>query len=153
MATKLSFEGNLCNIVSNGHKIAQAHRTDLLYVLHGTPCKPIVAHIVYSPSPYLNPNTTLTANVAKSEVSKASSIIWHRRLVHIDPKSIYKLDQKNMVEGMELTDRLKSDHSPCKACLEGNQTRQPISDKSRADNPRVLYRIHSDICGPMPTMS
>ena len=43
------------------------------------------------------------------------------------------------------------DKSICKACLEGKQHCDPILTKSDVENPRVLHRTYSDVCGPMET--
>src|ERR1700704_5210928 len=41
----------------------------------------------------------------------------------------------------------------CGACLKGKQSRKPIPNESDIENPRVLHRTYSDICGPMETTS
>ena len=57
-----------------------------------------------------------------------------------------------MVTGMEIGSDDATGHT-CVPCLEGKQTWDNIPKKSTTVHPRILYRIHSDLCGPMETKS
>ena len=43
------------------------------------------------------------------------------------------------------------DEDQCVPCLEGKQHRTIIPTESEVENPRVLHRTYSDVCGPMET--
>jgi hypothetical protein len=43
--------------------------------------------------------------------------------------------------------------TPCEPCLKGKQTRSEIPKQSATRADTVLGRIHSDVCGPLPTQS
>jgi hypothetical protein len=58
-----------------------------------------------------------------------------------------------MVRGMEVSGSITDEKQVCKPCLEGKQPRKPIPDESTIENPRVLHRTYSDVCGPMETPS
>lgn len=58
-------------------------------------------------------------------MSKATLEIWHRRLGHANIKNVLKLEEKDMVSGMEVIGSKDHNASTCKAC--------------------------SDVCGPMET--
>jgi len=54
-----------------------------------------------------------------------------------------------MVTGMEIIDDvLNHNDREYKACLKGKTTRNVIPKKSDVENPRRLYRIYSNVCGP-----
>ena len=100
----------------------------------------------------LEPATLETVFVAKTKRSKATLGIWHCRLGHIALDAIKQLSSHNMVTGMEIGSNDATGHA-CIPCLEGKQTWDDIPKKSTTVHPRILYRIHSDLCGPMETES
>ena len=69
-------------------------------------------------------------------------------------QSIEKLANSSMVTGMrvlsdEESNEKKEHKIHCIPCLKGKTTWKPISKKSTVDNPKVLYRVFSDVCGPL----
>ncbi|GKF39056.1 putative ribonuclease H-like domain-containing protein, partial [Tanacetum coccineum] len=65
------------------------------------------------------PKESLTCLVAKA--TSDESMLWHRRLGHINFKNINKLVKDNLVKGLP-TKRFKNDQT-CVACLKGKQHR------------------------------
>ncbi|GJV54665.1 ribonuclease H-like domain-containing protein, partial [Tanacetum coccineum] len=65
------------------------------------------------------PKETLTCLVAKA--TSDESMLWHRRLGHINFKNINKLVKDNLVRGLP-TNRFENDQT-CIACLKGKQYR------------------------------
>jgi len=54
-----------------------------------------------------------------------------------------------MVTGMEIIDDvLNYNDGEYKVCLKGKTTQNVIPKKSDVENPRRLYRIYSNVCGP-----
>ncbi|GJS28018.1 putative ribonuclease H-like domain-containing protein [Tanacetum coccineum] len=90
------------------------------------------------------PKETLTCLVAKA--TSDESMLWHRRLGHINFKNINKLVKDNLVRGLP-TKRFENDQT-CVACLKGKQHR--ASCKSKVLNPitKPLFMLHMDLFGP-----
>ncbi|GJT00955.1 putative ribonuclease H-like domain-containing protein [Tanacetum coccineum] len=90
------------------------------------------------------PKESLTCLVAKATLDE--SMLWHRRLGHINFKSINKLVKENLIRGLPLK-RFENDQT-CVACLKGKQQR--ASCKSKVLNPitKPLFMLHKDLFGP-----
>ncbi|GJW48013.1 putative ribonuclease H-like domain-containing protein [Tanacetum coccineum] len=90
------------------------------------------------------PKESLTCLVAKSTLDE--SMLWHRRLGHINFKNINKLANDNLVRGLP-TKRFENDQTRV-ACLKGKQ--QKASCKSKVLNPitKPLFMLHMDLFGP-----
>nr|GEW59984.1 ribonuclease H-like domain-containing protein [Tanacetum cinerariifolium] len=65
------------------------------------------------------PKESLTCLVAKATLDK--SLLWHRRLGHINFKNINKLVQENLVRGLPI--KRFENNQTCVACLKGKQQR------------------------------
>ncbi|GKB21998.1 putative ribonuclease H-like domain-containing protein [Tanacetum coccineum] len=87
---------------------------------------------------------SLTCLVAKATLDE--SMLWHKRLGHINFKNINKLVRDNLVRGLP-TKRFENDQT-CVACLKGKQHR--ASCKSKVLNPitKPLFMLHMDLFGP-----
>ncbi|GKD94522.1 putative ribonuclease H-like domain-containing protein [Tanacetum coccineum] len=90
------------------------------------------------------PKESLTCLVAKATLDE--SMLWHRRLGHINFKNINKLVKDNLVRGLP-TKHFENDQT-CVACLKGKQHR--ASCKSKVLNPitKPLFMLHIDLFGP-----
>ncbi|GJZ75961.1 putative ribonuclease H-like domain-containing protein [Tanacetum coccineum] len=90
------------------------------------------------------PKETLTCLVAKA--TSDESMIWHKRLGHINFKNINKLVKENLVRGLPL--KYFENDQTCVACLKGKQHR--ASCKSKVLNPitKPLFMLHIDLFGP-----
>lgn len=71
----------------------------------------------------------------------APLMVWHRRYGHIAPSTIIEIANKNLVEGLNLTDRKIED---CEACLITKSRRSPFLATS-SPAPHLLYRIFIDL--------
>ncbi|GJR52901.1 putative ribonuclease H-like domain-containing protein [Tanacetum coccineum] len=89
------------------------------------------------------PKDSLTCLVAKA--TSEESMLWHRRLGHINFKNINKLVKENLVRDLPLK-RFENDQT-CVACLKGKQHR--ASYKTKAFNPitKPLFMLHMDLFG------
>ena len=151
---KVNFESYDCCIMDKGSNlVAKAQRKGSLYVLTCTPCVMTAARIAYGPTLVADAATPLAAHTARTCISRADLITWHRRLGHINTNSVLKLFRKGMVDGMEIAGTLRHSINPCESCLEGKQTRADIPKWSHACSPRNLHRAYSDLCGPTQTTS
>ncbi|GJZ16503.1 putative ribonuclease H-like domain-containing protein [Tanacetum coccineum] len=90
------------------------------------------------------PKESLTCLVAKA--TSDESMLWHRRLGHINFKNINKLVKDNLVRGLP-TKHFENDQT-CVAYLKGKQHR--ASCKSKVLNPitKPLFMLHMDLFGP-----
>ncbi|GJZ81599.1 putative ribonuclease H-like domain-containing protein [Tanacetum coccineum] len=90
------------------------------------------------------PKESLTCLVAEATLDE--SMLWHKRLGHINFKNINKLVKDNLVRGLP-TKRFENDQT-CIACLKGKQHR--ASCKSKVLNPitNPLFMLHMDLFGP-----
>ncbi|CAG4987165.1 unnamed protein product [Colias eurytheme] len=81
----------------------------------------------------------------------ATSMLWHRRLGHINSKDLNSM-KNGAVEGVSFPEKAEIDKSQCITCCEGKLARLPFTHSgSRCDS--VLEVVHADVCGPMETIS
>lgn len=148
---EVTFDGSTCKILANGRVAARARKQDSLYILEILPRKTARAYVLQGPSVALNPEASITALTSCMLTSSASLSTWHRRLGHINFDAVSKLLRKDMVNGIKVTGPSTHDKAVCQPCLKGKQHRDTIPKKSDVENPKVLHRTYSDVCGPMET--
>ena len=78
--------------------------------------------------------------------------LWHQRFGHLGYQNLNLLNDKSMVDGMNITMKCNIDE-PCEACVMGKQHREPFPKKSESKTREVLELIHSDVNGPLPVNS
>lgn len=76
---------------------------------------------------------------------------WHRVFGHRDTKAIKEMYDNGLIEGMRLVE-CNCQHD-CEVCLKAKTTRLPFPDKSMNHSKSVLEVVHTDVCGPMQTVS
>lgn len=77
--------------------------------------------------------------------------LWHRRLGHVNYKSIVKMNGKNLVIGLDGINN--NNNFSCVDCAKCKMTESPYPKEAQNRATTVLGRVHSDICGPMPKQS
>ena len=160
--------GNIVNFMPQGRcEIVDARTNTLygtaqckenLYILNTTTVTEEHTYICATSTDFSEPDTDLdpssepqlAAFKAKVETSKATLSTWHRRLGHTMVESVRRLFRKKMVTGMQITDD-DTHGRTCIPCILGKQTRTPIPKVADYDNPDILSRLFSDLCGPMQT--
>nr|GEZ67808.1 hypothetical protein [Tanacetum cinerariifolium] len=90
------------------------------------------------------PHKKLTCLIAKASVDK--SMQWHRRLGHLNFKTMNKLVRSNLVKGLP-SKSFKNDHS-CVACLKGKQHKASCKSKLVNSVSKPLHTLHMDLFGP-----
>ncbi|GKA25923.1 putative ribonuclease H-like domain-containing protein, partial [Tanacetum coccineum] len=90
------------------------------------------------------PKDGLTCLVAKA--TSEESMLWHRRLGHVNFKNINKLVKENLVRDLPLK-RFKNDQT-CVACLKGKQHRASCKTKAFSPITKPLFMLHMDLFGP-----
>nr|GEZ05035.1 hypothetical protein [Tanacetum cinerariifolium] len=86
----------------------------------------------------------LTCLFAKATLDESN--LWHRRLAHINFKTINKLVKGNLVRGLP-TIFFENDNT-CIACKKGKQHRASCKTKPVSSVDQPLYRLHMDLFGP-----
>ena len=82
-------------------------------------------------SPRAPPTQKMTL-AAASTVSNAPLVLWHKRLAHINYKSIIRMVGKNAVRGIQLAEGSKPSDELCSGCALGKMSRLPFEEKLRS---------------------
>nr|GEW16713.1 hypothetical protein [Tanacetum cinerariifolium] len=90
------------------------------------------------------PQKDLTCLHAKD--TKDKSMLWHRRLGHINFKITNKLVKENLVRGLP-SKRLENDQT-CVSCLKGKQHKVSFKSKFQNSISQSLFMLHMDLFGP-----
>nr|GEX49087.1 ribonuclease H-like domain-containing protein [Tanacetum cinerariifolium] len=90
------------------------------------------------------PHKDLTCLVAKASADEC--MLWHRRLGHLNFKTMNKLVRHNLVRGLP-TKCFENDHT-CTACLKGKQHKASCKSKLVNSVSKPLYTLHMDLFGP-----
>nr|GEY28454.1 putative ribonuclease H-like domain-containing protein [Tanacetum cinerariifolium] len=95
------------------------------------------------------PHKDLTCLVVKASADEC--MLWHRRLGHLNFKTINKLVRHNLVRGLP-TRCFKNDHT-CTACLKGKQHKASCKSKLVNSMTKPLHTLHMDLFGPTSVSS
>nr|GEV79073.1 putative ribonuclease H-like domain-containing protein [Tanacetum cinerariifolium] len=95
------------------------------------------------------PSGDLTCLFAKATIDESN--LWHKRLAHINFKTINKLVKRNLVRGLP-TKVFESDNT-CVACKKGKQHKASYNTKPVSSVDQLLFRLHMDLFGPTFVMS
>ncbi|GJR87914.1 uncharacterized mitochondrial protein-like protein [Tanacetum coccineum] len=90
------------------------------------------------------PKGGLTCLFAKA--TSDESKLWHRRLGHINLKTMNKLVKGNLVRG--LPSKLFENDQTCVACQKGKQHRASCKSKTLSSICQPLHMLHMDLFGP-----
>nr|GEV62720.1 retrovirus-related Pol polyprotein from transposon TNT 1-94 [Tanacetum cinerariifolium] len=85
----------------------------------------------------------------KGTIKTASAdecMLWHRRLGHLNFKTMNKLVRHNLVKGLP-SKCFENDHT-CVACLKGKQHKASCKNKLVNSVPKPLHTLHMDLFGP-----
>ncbi|GJW56433.1 putative ribonuclease H-like domain-containing protein [Tanacetum coccineum] len=90
------------------------------------------------------PTGGLTCLIAKAIIDESNT--WHRRLGHINFKTMNKLVKGNLVKGLP-SKIFENDHS-CVACQKGKQHKASYKTKLVNSISKPLHMLHMDLFGP-----
>nr|GEZ78065.1 hypothetical protein [Tanacetum cinerariifolium] len=90
------------------------------------------------------PSGDLTYLFTKATINESN--LWHRRLGHINFKTINKLIKGNVITG--LPTKVFKNGNTCVACKKGKQYRAFCKTKHVSSVDQPLYRLHMDLFGP-----
>ena len=127
---KMLFDDVTCSIISKGNLvIASGHKRGNLYVLDGAAER--------------RPDEAMVA-------AQPSSDLWHQRLAHVNDAVLQKIVSCD-VAGVTL--QKVEPRSFCEGCVQGKATRHNPKSLGGIRSKRKLEKVHSDVCGPMQTLS
>lgn len=86
---------------------------------------------------------------ALSSKSENSIELWHRRLGHLNHSAIYKMAKDELVKGIEKFPNKNA--KSCAVCVRNKIREESHAKEAENRASEILERIHSDVCGPMPT--
>ncbi|GJW81807.1 putative ribonuclease H-like domain-containing protein [Tanacetum coccineum] len=86
---------------------------------------------------------SLTCLVAKATLDE--SMLWYRRLGHVNFKTINKLVKENLMRG--LPTKLFENDQTCVACLKGKQHKSSCKSKIQNSITQPLFILHMDLFG------
>mgnify|MGYP002775250692 FL=1 len=95
--------------------------------------------------------TPIQALTATGYIHADSTLLWHHRLGHLNPKSMKTGQIHKLLEGIPT--RPFKYISVCEGCIYGKQCRQKFATNNNKKTERPLQVVHSDLCGPMQTTS
>ncbi|GJS77991.1 putative ribonuclease H-like domain-containing protein [Tanacetum coccineum] len=95
------------------------------------------------------PHKNLTCLIAKA--SEDESMLWHRRLGHLNFKTMNKLVRNNLVKGLP-SKSFENIHT-CVACLKGKQHKASCKTKLVNSITKPLHTLHMDLFGPTSVSS
>nr|GEZ71651.1 ribonuclease H-like domain-containing protein [Tanacetum cinerariifolium] len=90
------------------------------------------------------PHKDLTCLVAK--VSADEGMLWHRRLGHLNFKTMNRLVRHNLVRG--LPSKCFENNHTCTACLKGKQHKASCKSKLVNSVTKPLHTLHMDLFSP-----
>nr|GEU44961.1 putative ribonuclease H-like domain-containing protein [Tanacetum cinerariifolium] len=99
----------------------------------------ITSSITSSDNKDIVPSGDLTCLFEKATIDESN--LWHRRLGHINFKTI-----NNLVRG--LPTKVLENHNTCVACKKGKQHRASCKTKPVSSVNQPLFRLHMDLFGP-----
>jgi transposase InsO family protein len=107
------------------------------------------------PSPQERGAASLGHERAHAAQASVTLDIWHQRLGHVAPSAIKQLKAQDMATGLEQYTPGSTDTVEfCEACALGKQHKAPIrADGEATRGARPLALVHTDVVGPMPTVS
>ncbi|GKB12801.1 putative ribonuclease H-like domain-containing protein [Tanacetum coccineum] len=90
------------------------------------------------------PSGGLTCLFAKATIDESN--LWHRRLGHVNFKTMNKLVRENLVRGLP-SKLFENDHT-CVACQKGKQHKASCKTKLVSSISQPLQMLHMDLFGP-----
>ena len=102
---------------------------------------------------YLDCRTITQEQVAVASGSQIGNEadLWHRRLGHLNECQLKEMVSRNLVKGVKIPK--STGMMFCEKCVEGKMSRRNFKSVGEIRSMRKLQRVHSDVCGPMPTES
>ncbi|GKA28301.1 retrovirus-related pol polyprotein from transposon TNT 1-94 [Tanacetum coccineum] len=82
-----------------------------------------------------------------AKASENLNWLWHKRLAHLNFKTIHKLAKQNLVIG--LPSLVYSKDKPCSSCEKGKHYSSSFKTKQTSSIKKCLHLLHMDLFGPV----
>ncbi|GJX23379.1 putative ribonuclease H-like domain-containing protein [Tanacetum coccineum] len=138
---KLDFEDTKCLVLSPDFKLLDESQVLLKVPRHDNMYSFDLKNVV--------PSGGLTCLFAKATIDESN--LWHRRLGHINFKTMNKLVRGNLVRGLP-SKLFENDHT-CVACQKGKQHKASCKTKLVSSISQPLQMLHMDLFGPTSVRS
>ncbi|KAI3667880.1 hypothetical protein L6452_42950 [Arctium lappa] len=135
------FTDSECIILAPGFKVV-----DEKMILLRIPRKD---NVYYLDMENVSNDSSLNCLVSKASLDESS--LWHRRMCHMNFKTMNKLVKNNLVKGLPSKVFSCDDH--CVACLKGKQHKTSHKSKELNTISSSLQLLHMDLFGPTNVMS
>ena len=86
-----------------------------------------------------------------SKASRDVSWLWHKRIAHLNFKTMSKLVALDLVKGLPKV--IFEKDSPCRDCQLGKQTKVSFKSTGSSSISQPLQLLHMDLCGPVAVPS
>ena len=86
-----------------------------------------------------------------SKACAEESWLWHRKMSHLNFKSMNLLVKKNLVRGLPKAEFTKD--GLCDACQKGKERKASFKSKTESSIDEPLQLLHMDLFGPVNIMS
>ncbi|KAJ9546579.1 hypothetical protein OSB04_019122 [Centaurea solstitialis] len=139
---------SICQLFDKDHKVSFSKKSCQVKNKH----KKVILRGQRSHDVYIINMDTSTENVCfMSRASSEINWLWHKRLSHLNFKTINQLSISNLVKGLPENSFAKE--SLCPACEKGKQTRASFKSKQVSTINSPLYLLHVDLFGPVNIQS
>nr|GEX77899.1 putative ribonuclease H-like domain-containing protein [Tanacetum cinerariifolium] len=130
------FTNTECLVLSSDFKLPDASQ-----VLHRVPRENNMYKINLK---NIIPSRDLTCLLPKVTLNESN--LWHRRLGHVNFKTINKLVKENLVRG--IPSKVFTNDNSCVACKKGKKHRASCKSKTVSSVDQPLFRLYMDLFGP-----
>lgn len=131
-------------MIENGYQVTFKERCCIIH--DGAGRKVAEVEMVNKSFPIKWSSSTETAMVAKNEVAE----LWHQRLGHTGYSNLKILQSMNMVLDLP---KFVVEKEGCESCILSKHSRDSFPKESETRATKKLELIHSDVCGPMQSLS
>ncbi|GJU88422.1 retrovirus-related pol polyprotein from transposon TNT 1-94 [Tanacetum coccineum] len=99
----------------------------------------------------LDMTSSLQQSCFFAKASESLNRLWHKRLAHLNFKTINQLAKQNLVIG--LPSFVYSKDKPCSSCEKGKHHRANFKTKQTSSIKKCLHLLHIDLFGPVTPRS
>ncbi|KAJ9542522.1 hypothetical protein OSB04_029028 [Centaurea solstitialis] len=131
---KVIFDICACNVINNqGESVLSGSRKENVYIIN------------------MDNNTETESICFISDDAEKKSWLWHKKLSHLNFRTLHSLSSKDLVIGLPKLNILKD--KVCGACEKGKISRSSFKSKQNFSINTPLQLLHVDLCGPVSTPS
>lgn len=85
-----------------------------------------------------------------ASTATSGNTLWHQRLAHVNVASIRNMSEWSLSDSNPSS---ADDIGICEPCIKGKMARKTFNSRNEIRSKRVLELVHTDVCGPMKTVS